>query len=77
LTSTDGPSGTLSESERGGMNHGTLEVGLEYAPTSSTAFRVGLRRDIFKVDSDTADFSNVFESTFEADTAYVGVAISF
>jgi hypothetical protein len=77
LTATDGPSGTLSESDSGGMNHGTLEVGLEYAPTSSTAFRVGLRRDIFKVDSDTADFSNVFESTFEADTAYVGVAISF
>jgi len=77
LTNTTGPSGTQSESERGGMNHGTLEIGLEYAPTSSTAFRVGLRRDIFKVDSDTADFSNVFESTLEADTAYVGVAISF
>jgi hypothetical protein len=77
LTVTDGPSGTLSESDSGGMNHGTLEVGLEYAPTSSTAFRVGLRRDIFKVDSDTAGFSNGFESTFEADTAYVGVAISF
>ena len=76
LTNTDGPSRTLTESESGGMNHRTLEVGLEYAPTSSTAFRVGLRRDIFRVDSDIADFTN-FESTFEADTAYVGVAISF
>lgn len=77
LTSTGGPSGTASESESGGMNHGALEVGLEYAPTSSTAFRVGLRHDIFKADSDIAEFSNAFESTLKANTAYVGVAISF
>jgi hypothetical protein len=70
-------SGAFSESKRGGMNHGALEVGLEYAPTSSTAFRVGLRRDVFKVDSDTANDFEFFESTVEADTAYVGVAISF
>lgn len=77
LTSIGGPSGTVSESESGGMNHGALEVGLEYAPTSSTAFRVGLRRDIFKADSDIAEFSGAFGSTLKANTAYVGVAISF
>jgi opacity protein-like surface antigen len=82
LDDIDGPGGgAVSESASGGLSHGTLDVGLEYAPTSRTAFRVGLRRDIFKMDSDSGtvpdEISGIFGSTIEADTVYVGVAINF
>ena len=80
---TTGESGTEPEqslqgsySETGGMNHSTFEVGLEYAPTSNTAFRVGVRRDIFTTDAKNANMQG-YPKTTEADTAYVGVAISF
>lgn len=78
----DGPSGgDVSASGNGGLGHGTLDVGLEYAPTSRTAFRVGLRRDIFKMDADSGilpdELPDIFGSTIKADTVYVGVAISF
>lgn len=72
------PEGSLQDtySETGGMNHSTFEIGLEYAPTSNTAFRVGVRRDIFTTDAKNANMEG-YSKTIEADTAYVGVAISF
>lgn len=59
---------SFSDSENGYMDHSTLDFGLEYSPASNTAFRVGLRRDVFK--SELSD-------TKETNTAYVGVSIGF
>lgn len=77
FTDEDGDTFSESDSANGNMRHSELDIGLEYAPTPETAFRAGVRRDIFSFDaSDSSDFYGLSDE-ISTDTAYVGVTINF
>ncbi len=66
--------GNITVDETTNVFHGALDVGIEYEVNESTAFRAGIRRDIFRSDSD--DLGDLFDDV-TSDTAYVGVSVSF
>ena len=71
--------GSVTEDEMANVFHGVLDAGIEYKITDSTAFRAGIRRDIFRFDSELAADApdELFLDEVTSDTAYVGVSVSF
>jgi outer membrane protein W len=71
--------GSAAEDEIANAFHGVLDAGIEYKITDSTTFRAGVRRDIFRFDSQLAADApdELFLDEVTSDTAYVGVSVSF
>jgi len=71
--------GSATEDEIANAFHGVLDAGIEYKITDSTTFRAGVRRDIFRFDSQLAADApdELFLDEVTSDTAYVGVSVSF
>lgn len=65
-------SDSFSDSGTGNVQHSDFDIGLEYAPNPGTAFRVGVRRDIFSFED-----TGILPDEIKTDTAYVGMTINF
>jgi hypothetical protein len=73
----DGDVGSISDSMNGNMRHSEFDIGLEYAPKAGTAFRAGVRRDIFSFDAAESFNFDEMPDEISSNTAYVGVTINF